>query len=66
MKLKGLEANTKTGKVKEVFEEIPDEEYRKREKEAKKAEGKRKERERISAKKEEILERMAREELGIK
>ena len=63
MKLKGLKVDIKTGKVEEVFEEISDEEYQKRLEEAKKAEEERKIREMIEKKKQEILERMAIDEL---
>jgi len=63
MKLKGLKVDIKTGEVEEVFEEISDEEYQKRLEEAKKAEEERKMRELIEAKKKEILEKLAKEEL---
>jgi len=63
MKIKGLRVDVRTGKVEEVFEEISDEEYKRRLEEAKKAEEERKMRELIEAKKKEILERLAKEEL---
>ena len=63
MKIKGLRVDVKTGKIEEVFEEISDEEYQKRLEEAKKAEEEMRIREMIEAKKREILERLAREEL---
>jgi len=63
MKIKGLRVDVRTGKVEEVFEEISDEEYQKRLEEAKKAEEEMKIRELIEAKKREILERLAKEEL---
>ena len=63
MKIKGLRVDVKKNKVEEVFEEISDKEYQKRLEEAKKAEEERKMRELIEAKKKEILERLAKEEL---
>ncbi|RLF77219.1 hypothetical protein DRN39_04595 [Thermococci archaeon] len=63
MKIKGLRVDVKTGRVEEVFEEISDEEYQKRLEEAKKAEEEMRIREMIERKKQEILERLAREEL---
>ena len=63
MKIKGLRVDVKTGKIEEVFEEISDEEYQKRLEEAKKAEKEMRVREMIERKKQEILERLAREEL---
>jgi len=63
MKIKGLRVDVKTGRVEEVFEEISDEEYQKRLEEAKKAEEEMRIREMIEAKKREILERLAKEEL---
>jgi len=63
MKIKGLQLNIKTGKIKEVIEEIPDEEYQKRLKETEKTEKEIKKREMIERKKQEILERLAKEEL---
>jgi len=63
MILKGIEVNIKTGKIKEVFEEISDEEYKKRLEEVKKIEEEVRIREMIESKKQEILERLAREEL---
>ena len=63
MKIKGLRVDVRTGKIEEVFEEISDEEYQKRLEEAKKAEEEMRIREMIERKKQEILERLAREEL---
>jgi len=63
MKIKGLRVDVRTGKIEEVFEEISDEEYQKRLEEAEKEEEKRKMREMIDAKKKEILERLAKQEL---
>jgi len=63
MRLKGLRVDIKTGKIEEVFEEIPDEEYKKRLEEAKKEEEEIRIREIIEKKKQEILEKMARQEL---
>ena len=63
MKIKGLRVNVKKNKVEEVFEEISDEEYKRRLEEAKKAEEEMRIREMIEAKKREILERLAKEEL---
>ena len=63
MKLKGLRVDVKTGKIEEVFEEIPDEEYQKRLEEAKRFEEEERIREMIERKKQEILERLAIEEL---
>jgi len=63
MKLKGIKVDIKKGEIKEVFEEIPDEEYQKRLEEVKKAEEEREKRRLIEAKKQEILERLAQEEL---
>jgi len=63
MRIKGLRIDVKRGKIEEVFEEISDEEYQKRLKEAKKAEEERRIREMIERKKQEILERLAKEEL---
>ena len=63
MKIEGLRVDVKKNKVEEVFEEISDEEYQKRLEEAKKAEEEMRIREMIEAKKREILERLAKEEL---
>jgi len=63
MKIKGLRVDVRTGKIEEVFEEIPDEEYQRRLEEVKKAEEEMRIREMIEAKKREILERLAKEEL---
>jgi len=63
MKLRGLQVDVKTKEIKEVFEEISDEEYQKRLEEAKKAEEEMRIREMIEAKKREILERQAIQEL---
>jgi len=63
MRLRGLRVDTRTGRIEEVFEEISDEEYQKRLEEAKKLEEERKMRELIEAKKREILEKLAKEEL---
>ena len=63
MKIKGLQFNTKTRKVKEVFEEISDKEYQRKLEEAKKVEKEMKMREMIERKKQEILERLAKQEL---
>jgi len=63
MKIKGIQVNVKTGEIKEVFEEIPDEEYQKRLEEAKKIEGQERIRELIERKKQEILKKQAIEEL---
>jgi len=63
MKIKGLRVDVKTGKVEEVYEEISDEEYQKRLEEAKKAEEEMRIRELIERKKQEILERLAKQEL---
>ena len=63
MKIKGLRVDVRTGKIEEVFEEIPDEEYQKRLEEAKRLEEEERIREMIERKKQQILERLAREEL---
>jgi len=63
MKIKGLRVDVRTGKIEEVFEEIPDSEYQKRLEEAKKEEQELRIRELIERKKQEILERWAIEEL---
>jgi len=63
MKLKGFKVDVRKNKIEEVFEEISDEEYQKRLEEAKKREKERRIREMIEAKKQEILERIAIEEL---
>jgi len=63
MKLRGLQVDVKKKEIKEVFEEISDEEYQKRLEEAKKIEKERKVRELIEVKKREILERQAIQEL---
>ncbi len=63
MKLEGIKLDIKKNKIEKVFEDISEEEYRKRLGESQKVKKEREKEELIRKKKEEILERLAIEEL---
>jgi len=63
MKLKGIQVNVRNGQIKEVCEEIPDEEYQKRQQFINKLAKQEQIRNLISQKMNELLKQMAIEEL---